>query len=105
MVTTLLTGFIGAVLGTFGAVAGYWLYRRKHTAEARTVELSNEDKIREIYAPIIESLREAVEYENTQCAKKMTQMQTIIEGMQERMESIEANCVGGCFQKTLKKVK
>jgi hypothetical protein len=104
MITTIILSVVAAIGGTFSIVAGYLLFRRKHSAEAANTELTNEAKVREIYRPIIDDLRAHIEEENERCAKRLSEMSAEVDGVKDRLKAIEVNCTGGCFS-PIKKVK
>jgi hypothetical protein len=95
MFTTIVLSTVAAVLGSFGTILGYWFGKRKNTAEIVTVEIGNEQKIRELYTPIIADLRQIIRDDAAECKRRL-------DGFKERIEQVEANCTGDCFTSKLK---
>jgi hypothetical protein len=102
MLTTIILSIITAITGTFSIVTGWLLFKRKHNADAATVEFSNEKQIREIYKPIIDDLRGHIDEENKRCAEKLAEVYKEVDSVKGRLRLIEQNCINGCFANHLK---
>lgn len=105
MIESIVITLGSALTGGIASWIGFVIYKRKNTAEASGVELTNEKQVREIYKPIIDDLRQHIDEENKRCAEKLLEVHAELDDVKGRLKLIESNCVGGCFTKTLRAEK
>jgi hypothetical protein len=102
MIESILIGVGSAVAGGLSGWLGFIVYKRKNTAEAAQVELTNEKQVREIYKPIIDDLRQHIDEENKRCAERLAEVYAEVDNVKGRLKLIENNCVGGCFDSKIR---
>jgi hypothetical protein len=102
MIEAVLINVGSALAGGLTGWVGFLIYKRKNTAEAAQVELTNEKQVREIYKPIIDDLRHHIDEENKRCAEKLAEVHAEVDMVKGRLKLIENNCVGGCFDSKIR---